>query len=328
MRAIQANDEGQLSVAELPVIVPDRGQLLIEVICAPVNPADIMQIAGTYIVRKTPPFTPGGVGVGKVIAASGSNFVGQVLKGRTVVFSPGPDLPGSWAEHAIAPVGQCVPLPKNLKPEEGVNLLANAMTAVALIAETKAARSPALVLTAAAGELGKMVNAVASKHGISVVNVVRRQDQAEALRNAGAKYVVATDTPGAVEDLKCAVRNTRARVAVDAISGSMPQLLLDALPDNSELICLGRLSGEPLTIDPMRYLVGKHQRVRGFDIGAWLASRSTLSRLMAVRQASDILSNGPRTKMQNAVGLDELAERFNELTADQTKGKTLVFPNR
>jgi len=328
MRAIQVDSKSQLRVAEVPAIAPDKGELLIEVICAPVNPADQMQIAGTYIVRKAPPFTPGVVGVGKVIGANRPGFLGNLLKGKTVVFAPGPDLPGTWAEHAVAPASQCVPLPGKLKPEEGVNLLANAMTAVALVKVTKAAKSPALLLTAAAGELGRMVNAVASKHEIKVINVVRQQGQADALRAAGALHVIATDASDAIKDLRRAVESTGAKVAADAVSGSMPELILDVLPDGGELICFGRLSGEPLTFDPMDYLVGKHQRVRGFDVGEWLESQTKLSQLMAVRQASEILITGPRTKVQNAVGLDELARRFDELTTDQTQGKTLLFPNR
>lgn len=328
MRAIHADRDGQLTVANVPNPEPGAGQLLIEVICAPVNPADRMQIEGSYIVRKEPPFIPGVVGVGRVIGANRPGVIGRLLRGKTVVFSPGLDRPGTWAELAVAPEGQCVPLPGKLKPEEGVNLLANAMTAVALVSETKKAGSPALVLTAAAGELGRMVNVVAHKAGIALVNVVRREDQAASLRAHGLRNIVATDRPDAREELRTAVKETGATVAADAVAGAMPELLLDVLPDSGELICFGRLSGKPLSFDPMRHLVGKHQNVRGFDIGAWLEGRSKVAQLLAVRQAGDLLANGFRTKVQHAVDLDGLAERFDELTVSQTEGKTVVFPNQ
>ena len=331
MQAIIVDTQGHLSVEARPDSSLGAGQVLIDVICAPVNPADRMQIAGTYIVRKEPPFIPGVVGVGRVVDVNGAGLLGRFLRDRTVVFAPGPDLPGTWAERAVAPAAQCIPLPRKLKPEEAVNLLANAMTATALIEEAKAARSPALVLTGAAGELGRMLNAVGPKRGVKIVSVVRREDQAQSLRDAGARHVVviadgeANDAERAA--LREAVKATGARIAGDAVAGAMPELLLDALPDGGELISFGRLSGAPLSFDPMRFLVGKHQVVRGFDIGRWLETRGKLAQLRAVRQATDILTNGFRTKVQAAVDLDELAARFEELGRAQSSGKTVVYPN-
>lgn len=330
MRAVQADTAGTLSVVEVPDPVPAPGQLLIEVICAPVNPADRMQVAGTYIVRKDPPFVPGVVGVGRVVDGNRPGAIGRLLRGRTVVFAPGPDLPGTWAERAVAPAGQCIPLPGGLRPEEGVNLLANAMTATALIEEAHAARSPALVVTGAAGELGRMLIGAGPGRGVEIVAVVRREAQAEALRAAGARHVVVIGDPSTADEraaLRGAIEATGARVAGDAVAGAMPEILLDALPDGGELICFGRLSDAPLTFDPMIYLVGKHQTVRGFDIGAWLEARGKIGQLRAVRQAADVLTNGFRTTVQHAVGLDELAARFEELGAATTDGKTILLPN-
>lgn len=330
MRALQADAAGKLAVVELPDPVPRVGQLLLEVICAPVNPADRMQIAGTYIIRKDPPFVPGVVGVGRVVGPTRPGLLGRMLRGKTVVFAPGPDLPGTWAERAVAPEGQCIPLPGKLRPEEGVNLLANAMTATALIEEARAARSPALVVTGAAGELGRMLNAIGPRRGVEIVSVVRRNEQAEDLKAAGAQHVVVIGNAATADDrnaLRKAVEATGARVAGDAVAGAMPEILLDALPDGGELICFGRLSDAPLSFDPMTYLVGKHQVVRGFDIGAWLGSRNKIGQLRAVRQATDVLTNGFRTKVQHAVSLADLAEQFADLDVGTTGGKTVLFPN-
>lgn len=327
MKAIQADADGALSVAELPDPPPSPGQCLIKVICAPVNPADRMQVAGTYIVQKEPPYVPGVVGVGKVVATNEAGLMGRFLKGKKVVFAPGPDLPGTWAQRAVAPVSLCLPLPKGLSPEEGVNLLANAMTATALIEETKAFGSPALVLTAAAGELGRMVNAVAGDRGVEVVSVVRNEEQASGLRGAGAKHVVVSGTADFAEALAAAVQATGAKFAGDAVAGGMVADLMEALPDGAKILCYGRLSGENASFDVMRYLVGKHVTVAGFDLGAWLESRSKLAQLKMVKLATQVLKSGHKTKVKDRVDLAELVSDFAELGRRQTNGKTIVFPN-
>lgn len=327
MKAIHAGADGALSVAEVPTPVPAPGQLLIELICAPVNPADRMQVAGTYIVKKDPPFVPGVVGVGTVVAANEAGLMGRFLKGKKVVFAPGPDLPGTWAERAVAPAALCLPLPSGLKPEEGVNLLANAMTATALIEEAKAMGSPALVLTGAAGELGRMVAAVGPDRGVEVVGVVRRQEQADALRAAGVKHALVSEAPDFTEALSTAVAATGARLAGDAVAGSMVARLMEALPGGGKVVCYGRLSGKDASFDVMRYLVGKHITVVGFDLGAWLEGRSKLGQLKAVRLATQVLKSGHKTMVRDRVDLEELADRFAELGERQTEGKTIVFPN-
>ena len=328
MKSLSVTPEGTLTLLTEPTPDPEPGQALIRIICAPVNPADRMQIEGSYIVHKTPPFRPGIVAVGEVVQVNGGGLLGRVISGKSVVFAPGPELPGTWAEYALAPVDLCLPLPKGLTPEQSVNLLANAMTALGLVDAAVDAKSPALVMTAAAGDLGNMVRQAAADRGITVVDVVRGPKQAANVRARGGTIVVDSAAEGFAAALASAVSRSDARLAVDAVAGSMTQALLEALPDGATLINIGRLSGEPMEFDGLTYLVGKHQTVRGFDVGHYLQSKSLLGALSAARKAAALLKASGPTRIQAEVGLAELAERFDVLADNQSAGKTLVFPGR
>lgn len=325
MKAICATSDGQIAVVERDRPVIDDGEALIKLICAPVNPADRMQIAGTYIVSKSPPFQPGLVGVGKVIDVRSGGLAGALLKNRIVVFAPGPQRDGTYAEYVAAPVDLCLPLPSGLVPEEAVNLLANGMTAVALLEKASQLPGRAMILTAAAGELGAMINAAAKDKNVTIINVVSNSRQVEALRQSGAHHVLNSSSDNFAQDLAQITAKVRVMMAVDAIAGDMTRILLDALPVGGRLVVIGRLSGKDIHFDGMKYLVGKHLLIEGFDVGEWLGSKSLLAVILASRKAAAVLRHGHATHIQNRVGFDELASDYAALGEVQSGGKTLLF---
>lgn len=307
--------------------VPGPGDVLVKLACAPVNPADRMQIAGTYVDRREPPFTPGVTGVGWVVSAPKAGALGWYLKGKRVVFSPGPGREGTWADYAVAPAGLCLPLPKDLADADGVNLVANGMTALGLLERVKALRAPAVILTAAAGDVGRLFNRAASEAGVTVVNVVRGSRQKEALAATGVPHVVDGEGPDFATELASLAERLGARVAIDAVAGAMTGRLLAAMPDGAEVIVYGRLSGEPITFDGLEFLVGKHQRLSGFDIRAWLEAKSMPAVLTAARRAAALCRAGAGASAPRRVSLEELVSGFDELGRDQFAGKTLVYPH-
>jgi NADPH:quinone reductase-like Zn-dependent oxidoreductase len=326
MQAARVLADGRIETREQPVPTPRRNQVLIRVHCSPVNPADRMQVAGRYVQNRTPPFTPGVVGVGTVIDASRAGLMGRFIAGKRVVFSPGPQLDGAWAQFALAPVGYCLPLAKTLSDTDGVNLLANATTAIGLLRRARQARAAAVVMTAAAGEIGRLLNIAARKDAVPVINVVQREAQAAMLRREGVEHVLLSQTGDFREQLALLAGRLGATMAFDAVGGELTQELLAALPDGSEIVALGRLSGQDMSFNGLDALIGRHMRLSGFDVNQWLASQSRLAILSIARQAARLL-HGQGTRVQHRVSLPELAARFEELGSDQSAGKTIVFPN-
>lgn len=327
MQSIQALPDGRLEVAERPMPSPVRGQVLIKVHCSPVNPADRMQIVGTYIDQPEPPFTPGIVGVGTVVDASKAGLRGRFVAGKRVVFAPGPDLEGAWAQYALAPVGFCLPLARDIEDTNGVNLLANATTALGLLHYARKAKARAVVMTGAAGEVGRLLNVAARAQGLAVVNVAHRQDQIKALLGEGARHVLDSTATDFTTQLSALAHQLSATVAFDAVAGDLTRELLTALPDGSEVVILGRLSGKPVSFDGLDALVGRDMKLRGFGVNRWLQGQSLFAVLSIAKKAAALLRQGGGTRVQHRVSLHDLASRFDELQQGQTVGKTIVFPN-
>lgn len=327
MAAVWARKDTRLELVRRPIPSPARGEVLVKVHCSPVNPADRMQIAGAYIQQRDPPFIPGMVGVGTVVDVSRAGFMGRRVAGKRVVFAPGAGREGVWAQYAVAPVALCLPLAKNLSDTDGVNLLANATTVIGLLDRARSAKAKAVVLTGAGGEVGKLLNLAARARGVAVINVVRRSQQAEALRRDGFEHIVISEADGFQAQLSALARELGAKLAYDAVAGVMTRDLLAALPDGSEVVVFGRLSGDDVGFDGLEYLVGRHQKLSGFDVNLWLGSQSILAVLGIAKKAAALLGHGQGTRVQHRVSLSDLAARFDDLQRDQAAGKTIVFPN-
>lgn len=331
MRAIIAPAFDQalngLVVQEVERPTPEAGEVLIRVSHAPVNPADVMMIGGTYIRGTTVPFSPGLVGIGDVVEA-GAGFMARMNKGKRVVFAATKGKGGTWAEYAVAPAGLCIPLPKDISDETGVNLLANASTAVALAQQLDAGGHKSAIITGAAGELASLLHDEYGKRGGTLIGVVRGEHQVAALQQRGWTAIVDSTASGADAALASAVQRLGAKAAIDTVAGPMTERLMEALPDRSLILSVGRLSSDKTSFDPMRQLIGRGIRFQGFAIDDWFADRNILGQLGAVRRATALLKRHPPVPPRAKLSLDQAVAQLPELTAQGGQGKILILPGK
>jgi NADPH2:quinone reductase len=114
---------------------------------------------------------------------------------------------------------QCLRLPEGTTPAEGASCFVNPLTALGMVGTMRLEGHTALVHTAAASNLGQMLQKLCLKDGVSLVNIVRKPEQAALLRSLGATYVCDSSTPSFMEDLIEALVATSATIAFDAIGG-------------------------------------------------------------------------------------------------------------
>jgi NADPH2:quinone reductase len=139
----------------------------------------------------------------------------QKLLGRTVAVLGG----GMYAQFRVAKAAACLVLPEGTKPAEGASCFVNPLTALGMVETMRRENHTALVHTAAASNLGQMLNKICMKDGIALVNVVRNAEQAETLRKLGAKYVCDSTSPKFLDELTDAIAETGATLAFDAVGG-------------------------------------------------------------------------------------------------------------
>lgn len=164
-------------------------------------------------------------GAGTVVAA-GANVT--ELIGKAVSLMGG----GMYASFRRANASDCLVLPAGTSVEAAASMYVNPLTALSMVETMRREGHSALVHTAAASNLGQMLNRICIADGIPLVNVVRSEEQVEILRSIGAEYVVDSSVESFFEDLARAITATGATLAFDAVAGgSMSDTILRAMED-------------------------------------------------------------------------------------------------
>jgi NADPH:quinone reductase-like Zn-dependent oxidoreductase len=239
---ISKGGELELSLSEVTTPEPGPDQVVVKVEAAPINPSDLGLLigpadmstakaagsgAGTKVTAKVPgqalPFIAarldqampvGNEGAGTVVRA-GSSEAAQALLGKTVSMIGG----GMYAQYRLLKATDCQPLPAGTTAAEGASWFVNPLTALGMTETMKREGHKALVHTAAASNLGQMLNKICLEDGIALVNVVRSAEQAKLLRGIGAKHVVDSTSASFTDELTQALVETGATIAFDAIGG-------------------------------------------------------------------------------------------------------------
>jgi NADPH:quinone reductase-like Zn-dependent oxidoreductase len=235
---------GELEISLVDVLTPEPGpdEVVVRVEATPINPSDLGLLVGAAdmstakasgtrekpIISATVPeaamramagrldesMPVGNEGAGVVIK-TGSSDAAKALMGKTVAMIGG----AMYAQYRCLKVNECLPLPAGTTPAEGASCFVNPLTALGMTETMRREGHKALVHTAAASNLGQMLNKICIKDGIALVNIVRSEEQAEILRKIGAKYVVDSTSPGFMDELTQALVETGATIAFDAIGG-------------------------------------------------------------------------------------------------------------
>jgi NADPH:quinone reductase-like Zn-dependent oxidoreductase len=174
-------------------------------------PDGAMKAMGARLDQSMP---VGNEGAGVVIR-TGSSDAAKALMGKTVSMIGG----AMYAQYRCVKLSECMPLPEGTTPAEGASWFVNPLTALGMTETMKREGHKALVHTAAASNLGQMLNKICQKDRIPLVNIVRSAAQAEILRKIGAKHVVDSSSPGFMDELTEALTETGATIAFDAIGG-------------------------------------------------------------------------------------------------------------
>lgn len=315
-----------LGVTTREVPKPVQGEVLIRVAATPVNPSDLAFLEGEYAFRKPLPAVPGLEGCGRVVAV-GPGLLARRLAGKRVACSPGARSDGTWAEYAVAPAAQCFRLPDRVSDEMGAMAIVNPLAAIGLIERVQALRARSFVSTAAASALGHMLLRLGRRRGLQVINIVRRQDQAERLQGQGAAHVLSTSEADFQERLAELCGRLDARVALDAIGGEMTRWLLAAVPAGGRVIVYGGLARDVTTTVSLPDIVFGNKSVEGFYVPTWLATKSLPQLVLLERRLPHLLDRELGTGVRARVTLHDAPQAIEDYRHAMTGGKVLILPN-
>jgi NADPH:quinone reductase-like Zn-dependent oxidoreductase len=218
----------------------------------------------------------------------------------------------------------CIPLRKHVSLEQGAMLIVNPMTAWALLDIAKRGGHRALVQSAAASALGRMIFRLGKRFGITVINVVRRQEQVDLLQSLGAQHVLNSSAPDFEDRLRELSHQLQVSLALEAVSGEIAGYILRALPKGAQMIVYGAISEQGCLIDP-RSLIFDGKRLEGFWLAGWARQKSILGQIYAATQVQKYLASDLKTEVRARLPLEEAAKGLQQYAAQMTEGKILLI---
>ena len=356
----------ELSLAEVPVKAPGPDEVVVRVEGTPINPSDLgllvggadMSTAKQGGTKERPTVTAdvpegglramkarlgqslpvGNEGAGVVVAA-GDSPTAQALMGKMVTCLGGE----MYQQYRTLNVAQCMELPDGTTAEQGASCYVNPLTSLSFVETMRAKGHTALVHTAAASNLGQMLNKICLADGVPLLNIVRKEEQADILRGIGAKHIVNSSSPTFMEDLINGLVETGATMGFDAIGGGpLAGQLLIAMEaaasrkmkeysrygsgQETQVYIYGRLDMSPTIVPPG---VGFAWNLSGYLLTPFLQKASKETRARMYKRVIDELNTTFASHYTKTISLAEALdlETLHAYNAKATGEKYLIDPN-
>jgi NADPH2:quinone reductase len=356
----------ELSLVSIPTPEPKPEEVIVRLEASPINPSDqgllfagadlsTATASGTadrpVVTARIPPaamkavagrldqsLPVGNEGAGVVVQA-GASPAAQALMGKTVAILGG----AMYAQYRCIKAVQCLVLPPGTAPAEGASCFVNPLTALGMVGTMRAEGHSALVHTAAASNLGQMLNKICLADKVGLVNIVRKREHVDLLKRLGATHVCDSSSPSFMDDLTEALAATGATVAFDAIGGgTLAGQILTAM-EAAATRTAKEYSRYGSTIHKQVYIYGgldrgptQFQRTFGmaWGIGGWLltvflqkigfeAAQKLRERVAAEIKTTFASTYAKEISLAGALRLDEIAVYSKQATGE----KYLITPH-
>jgi NADPH:quinone reductase len=322
MKAVFVNPEsGTLFTRKVDVPVPQKGEVLVKMTAAPINPSDLARVR-EITATEAADFIPGVEGCGTVVSA-GKGLLPRIYLGKRVACSSHHRTSGTWAEYMVTTAGSCFPLGKKISDEQSAMALVNPMTALALLDIARKSKHRAVINTAASGALGKMITAIFERQNIQVLNIVRSAEGIKELEKLKCKHVLNSSDPDFEMKFRQWCEEKKATLMLDAVGGEMINRVLVHLPAGSTILLYGNLSQQKIEFLPTQ-LLRENKKIVGFILGHWIAENGMLKALMTLIKVNRLLRKGMETRVQAVFPLEDVQEAVELYRANMGKGKVLL----
>lgn len=261
MKAVRIHEIGgaeNLRVDEIEKPQPGAGEVLIKTSAAGINFADIMLRQGTYLFRPQLPFTIGFEAAG-TIEAIGENVQNVAVGQRVLAMMRG----GGYAEYAIAPAAQLIPIPDGLSDGEATALLVQGLTALGLLQDLQAGQS--ILIHAAAGGVGTLLVQLAKQRGALVLGTASSAEKLEKVTALGADVGINYTESDWTKQVLNATNGKGADLIIEMVGGEVGKRNFECLATKGTMIVYGAASGEDFSISALS-LLAKMQTVKGYNL--------------------------------------------------------------
>jgi trans-2-enoyl-CoA reductase len=313
--------QASIECVEFPDPVLADGQVLLQVLAAPINPSDVLTLTGEYGTLPPLPAIGGNEGVGKVVAHGPG--VSAPAIGQTVLLPRGV---GTWATHVVGEARTLMSLPNEADPLQLAMMVVNPPTAMLMLSEFVDLKPGDWVIQNAANSgVGDYLVQLARLRGLKTVNVVRRESAVAAVRSAGGDVVL---VDGADLDRRVAEATGQAKIllAIDAVGGQATNRLSGCVAEGGTLVNYGMMSGEDCVISP-RSFIFRDVALRGFWLALWFRRAAPARQREVFAEIGKLIATGQlKTRIQATYDVTQIKQAVAAAAAGERDGKILVVP--
>jgi NADPH:quinone reductase-like Zn-dependent oxidoreductase len=314
----EPSDVVALKTVSEPALGPE--DVLISMEAAPLNPSDFLFVRGTYGVRPAFPSSVGAEGVGRV-AKIGSK-VDAALRGKRVLIIPTYEQ-GTWAEQVVAPTRNLVPMSDEADPLQLAMIGINPATAYLLL-NRYVSLMPGdwIAQTAANAAMGQYIIALAKLAGVKTLNVVRRGEAAEQVRQWGSDRVV-LQGDNLQKDIEEALDGKKLSLILDTVGGTSVGELAKSLKPGGSIVVYGMQSGQFPAMPPKEFIY-RGLNLHGFWLINWIRSAPRTEVEEIYQKLGDLVADGSLSAaIEHVYPLDQFKEAFKQSSKSNRSGKIL-----
>jgi NADPH2:quinone reductase len=304
---------------------PQAGEVRVRMRMSPINPSDLMTVRGQYGRLPSLPATPGFEGVG-VIDEVGAGWLAKlrgIKPGRRVAVLNAHG--GNWQEYVVLSARQVVPIPDDLPDDQVAAFFVNPATALVMTQRVlQVSRGGWLLQTGAGSALGRMVIRLGKHLGFRTINIVRRKELTDELKQLGADEVLSSSEDRIVARVQEITHGAMVPYALDCVGGPGVMDVIQSLAPQGRLLVYGTLSGESVPLDT-RALMSGQRAIEGFWLSEWVKQQGVLRMLGLFRQITSLMRAGVLTTPVAATfTLDQLPQAIERVEQAARGGKILL----
>ena len=294
-----------LELATMPLPEIAEGQVLVRVRRAAVNPSDLHFIKGEYGQPRVAGQPAGFEGCCDVMTGP--------MAGQRVAFVT----TGAWAEYAVVDAATCIPLHPAISDNDGTGQIVNPLTARAMMGMARDA-GDAVIITAAASQLGKLMIALGRDMGVKTIATVRRD------ADLGADVTLNINAPDFQTQAKAALSELKPRMMLDAVCDQTSETLFCMMPNRACWVSYGKLSDKAPKLTQMGQMIFMGKRIEGFWLTQWFRDTAPADQMAAIQ---DVQTRFADARWATDVSAELPLEQVVNGLADATKipdGKVII----
>ena len=314
----EPSDVIKLNMASEPAL--GQEDVLVSMEAAPINPSDFLFVRGLYGVRPAFPSPVGAEGVGRV-AKIGSK-VDVALLGTRVLIIPTYEQ-GTWADEVVAPVRNIVPISDEADPLQLSMIGINPVTAYLLLSRYVSLMPGDWIgQTAANSAMGQYIIALARLAGVKTLNVVRREEAAEQVRQCGGNRVV-LQGDNLHKDIEEALGGKKLSLVIDTVGGTPVGELAKSLKTGGSIVVYAMQGGQFPAVSPIDFIY-RGLSLHGFWLINWIRNAPRAEIQETYQKLGELVADGSLSAaVEHVYPLDEFKEAFEESLKSNRSGKIL-----